>query len=105
MTDIQWYSALFGTLSFMAGALSAHLWFRASKIHIPPFTGDTWEGKGPFSDAIKAQSDKNASAAFVAALAALLQASSMGVTILGPYLGINNFSKRSRSLTAGYAFG
>jgi hypothetical protein len=88
MTTIQWYTTLFGTLSFMAGGLSAHLWFRASKINIPPFTGDTWEGKGPFSDAIKAQSDKNSSAAFVAAVAALLQALSMGVTILGPYLGL-----------------
>jgi hypothetical protein len=78
----------FGTLSFMAATLSAHLWFRASKINIPPFTGDTWEGKGPFSGALKAQSDKNASAAFVAAIAALLQALSIGATILGPYLGL-----------------
>lgn len=72
----------------MAGGFSAHLWFRASKISIPPFTGDTWEGKGPFSEAIKLQSDKNATAAFVAAIAALLQALSMGVTILGPHLGL-----------------
>ena len=49
MSNIEWYEALFGTLSAMAAAFSAHLWFRASKVKVPPFTGDSWDGKGPFS--------------------------------------------------------
>jgi hypothetical protein len=72
----------------MAAALSAHLWFRASKIKLPSVTGDDYEGRGPFANALKEQSDKNANAAFVAAVAALLQALSMGVTAIGPYLGL-----------------
>lgn len=88
MTNLQWYSTLFGTLSFLAAGLSAHLWFRASKIVLPSATGDDWDGKGPFADALKLQSDKNAKAAFAATVAALFQALSMGFPILGPYLGL-----------------
>jgi hypothetical protein len=29
----EWWESLFGTLSFLAAALSAHLWFKASKIN------------------------------------------------------------------------
>jgi hypothetical protein len=84
----EWYDELFGTLSFMAAAFAAHLWFRASKITLPPSTSDSWDGKGPFSDALAKQSRMNSHAALAAAFAAFFQALSMGAKILGQYLHI-----------------
>jgi len=72
----------------MAGGLSAHLWFRASKIGIPSVAVDSYDGKVSFSDALKLQSDKNAQAAFAGTFAALFQALSIGFPILGPSLGL-----------------
>lgn len=89
MRDADWFSTLFGTLSFMTAGWSAHLWFKASRIALPSATGDDWDGRGPFENALKSQSDMNARAAFAAAVAALLQALSMGAKVLRPYLGLN----------------
>jgi hypothetical protein len=88
MANIEWFEALFGTLSGMAAALSAHLWFRASKVKVPPFTGDSYDGKGPFTDALRSQSDANANAAFAATFAALFQVLAIGSKILSPYFGL-----------------
>ena len=82
----EWWESLFGTLSFMAAALSAHLWFRASRIKLPPSSEDNWDGKGPFSDALARQSELNARAAYAATFAAFFQALAMGWKVLGPYL-------------------
>lgn len=78
---------IFGTLSFMAAALSAHLWFRASKIPTPPHTGDNYAGEGPFSEELRQQSSANAKAAFVAAVAALFGALAMGIKVTAAYFG------------------
>jgi hypothetical protein len=88
MTDPEWWEALFGTLSFLSAGLAAHLWFRASKIKLPPHTGDSYEGKGPFTDALARQSAMNANAASAAAVAALLQALSIGSKVVGPLIGL-----------------
>ena len=76
------------TFSFMSAGLAAHLWFRASRLKLPPHTGDTWEGKGPFADALAKQSDLNSNAALAAAIAALLQALSIAAKVIGPSIGL-----------------
>jgi hypothetical protein len=89
MHTADWWATLFGTLSFLAAAWAAHVWFRASKIKLPPHTHDTWEEKGPFADALKKQSEMNAKAAFTASIAALLQGLSMGAKVIGPLIGLS----------------
>jgi hypothetical protein len=84
----DWWETFFGTFSFLAAGLAAHLWFRASKINLPPSTSDDWDGKGPFSDALAKQSRMNSHAALAATFAALFQALSMGAKVLGQYLHI-----------------
>jgi hypothetical protein len=49
----------------------------------PPFTGDSYAGKGPFNDALKRQSKLNADAAKCAAMAAALQSMALLVRIFG----------------------
>jgi hypothetical protein len=87
--DTAWWQTLFSTFSFLAAALAAHLWFRASKVPIPSHTGDSWEGKGPFADALKKISRLNANAAFTAAVAALLQGLSIASKVVLPVIVTN----------------
>ena len=54
--------------------MSASLWYAASKTDIPPHTGDSWLGKGPFQEALKRQAKLNARAALAASFAAAFQA-------------------------------
>jgi hypothetical protein len=89
MTSPEWWETLFGTFSFMAALLAAHLWFRASKIKLPPHTSDSYDGKGPFADALARPGAMNANAAFAAAIAALLQALSIGSKVIGPLIGLS----------------
>jgi hypothetical protein len=81
-------STCFGTFSFLAAAMAAHLWFRASRIKFPPHTDDPWKGKGPFADALAKQSNMNARAAFAACIAAFFQALSLVAKIIGPLIGL-----------------
>ena len=83
MLIADWWGTFFSTLSMLASLLAAHLWFRASKIKLPPFTGDSYEGNGPFTDALAKQSAMNANAAFAAVFAAFFQALSIGSKVLG----------------------
>jgi hypothetical protein len=82
----EWWESLFGTFSFLSAGLAAHLWFRASKIALPPHTEDSWDGKGPFMDAITLQSKKNAQAAFAAVFAAFFQSLAMAARVIGPLI-------------------
>jgi len=84
----EWWEAVFGTLSFLAAAFSAHLWFKASNIKLPSATGDNWDGQGPFADALAKQSRITARAAIAAAFAALFQALAMASKIIGPLMGL-----------------
>jgi hypothetical protein len=70
-------------LTMVAAGFSAWLWIRASRVPIPPFTGDNWRGEGPFNNALKRQSKLNADAAKCAALAAALQSMALMVHIFG----------------------
>ncbi|MBI3703078.1 MAG: hypothetical protein HY244_04305 [Rhizobiales bacterium] len=70
MRGVEWWEALFGSLSFLAAGLSAHQWFVASRIKLPSATGDDWEGRGPFAEALAKQSAVNARAAYLASFAA-----------------------------------
>ena len=74
MFSAEWWETLFASLSFLMAAFSAHQWFIASRIKIPSATEDSWDGKGPFSDALARQSRLNARAAYIASLAAVFQA-------------------------------
>ena len=84
--DTGWWETLFSTLSFIAAGLAAHLWSRASKVPIPSHMGNSWEGKGPFADALKKISRLNANAAFTAAVAALLQGLSIASKVVAPVI-------------------
>jgi hypothetical protein len=88
MIDANSIESLFGTFSFLAAAWAARLWFVASVIKIPSFVNDSFEGKGPFSDALSMQSKTNAKAALWAGIAAVFQALSIGSKIFLPHLGI-----------------
>ena len=70
-------------LSILAAAVSAWLWWRASRVPTPPSTTNSWEGKGPFTDALKRQAALNSQAAIGAAIAALCQTLAVGVRSLG----------------------
>jgi hypothetical protein len=59
--------------AMVAAGISAWLWWRASKVPIPPATGDDWDGRGPFADALAKQSKLNARGALWAAIAVSLQ--------------------------------
>jgi hypothetical protein len=89
MSVIEWWETLFALLSCLTASLAAHLWFRASRLKLPSHMGDSWEGKGPFADALKRQSDMNANAAFAAAVAALFQVLSIGAKVIGPVTGLH----------------
>jgi hypothetical protein len=60
MFGAEWWETLFASLSFLKAGFSAHQWFIASRIKIPSATEDSWDGKGPFSDALARQSRLNA---------------------------------------------
>ena len=60
-------------ISCAPAVLSAGLWYAASKVVMPPHTEDSWEGRGPFQEAIARQSRVNAQAALSASIAALFQ--------------------------------
>lgn len=87
MRGLDWWEVLFGSLSFLAAGFSAHQWFVASRIKLPSATGDGWEGRGPFANALARQSAVNARAAYLASLAALFQALAMGAKVMGPLIG------------------
>jgi hypothetical protein len=55
-------------------AAAAILWIKSSAIKLPDLDIKTWEGKGPFLDAVKRQSRWSAGAAKCAAMAAAFQA-------------------------------
>jgi hypothetical protein len=74
MFGSEWWETLFASLSFLAAGFSAHQWYLASRIKLPPSTEDSWDGNGPFSDALSRQSQLNARAAYIASLAAVFQA-------------------------------
>lgn len=64
---------VFNLASFAMALLAAVLWAMASWIELPPHTGDSWAGEGPFTDALKKQSRMNARAALAASAAATFQ--------------------------------
>lgn len=74
---------LFGVASFLCAGFAAWQWGVASRVPLPPSTSNSWEGVGPFTDALKRQSRLNSHAAFSAGLAALFQALSMFFQIGG----------------------
>ncbi len=86
MRVVEWWEVLFGSLSFLAAGFSAHQWFVASRIKLPSATGDDWNGRGPFADALAKQSAINARAAYLASLAALFQALAMVAKLIGPLI-------------------
>ena len=59
MSGGERWETLFNMISFVMAALAAYLWFKASNIQLPPHTGDSWDGCGPFADALKNQSKLN----------------------------------------------
>jgi hypothetical protein len=87
MRGLEWWEALFGSLSYLAAGFSANQWFIPSRIKLPSATGDNWEGRGPFADALAKQSAVNARAAYLASLAALFQAFAMAAKVIGPIVG------------------
>ena len=56
MRGAEWWEVLFGSLSFLTAGFSAHQWFVASRNKLPSLTGDDWEGRGPFANALAKQS-------------------------------------------------
>jgi hypothetical protein len=64
---------IFGALAITAGVYSAGYWYQASQVPIPPHTGDSWAGDGPFRQSLLTQSDLNRKAAIAAALAVFAQ--------------------------------
>jgi hypothetical protein len=84
MLGPEWWETLFASLSFLAAGFSAQQWYLASRIKLPPSTDDSWDGKGPFSDALSRQSQLNARAAFIASLAAVFQAFSIAAKVGTP---------------------
>ncbi|HET6237308.1 MAG TPA: hypothetical protein VFE41_20465 [Acetobacteraceae bacterium] len=60
-------------LAIVTAGFSAWLWLKASRVPLPPSTSNSWDGKGPFTDALKRQSKLNADAAKCAATAAICQ--------------------------------
>jgi hypothetical protein len=60
-------------LSVIAGAMSAVCWAWASRVPIPFATGDSWEGKGPFANALAKQSKLNSYGAMAACATASFQ--------------------------------
>ena len=88
MYGAEWWETLFASLSFLTAGFSAEQWFRASRIKVPPSTEDSWDGKGPFSDALARQSQLNARAAFIASMAAVFQAMAIVSKIAAPMLGL-----------------
>jgi hypothetical protein len=87
MRGVEWWEVLFGSLSFLAAGLSAHQWFLASRIKLPSATGDDWEGRGPFANALARQSGINARAAYLASFAAVFQAFAMAAKVIGALIG------------------
>ena len=88
MSKVEWWESLLQTLSFLTATWAAHLWFRASRVELPPHSGDSWEGRGPFMDALNKQSRMNARAALTAAVAALLQGLAIAAKVIGPLTGL-----------------
>jgi hypothetical protein len=86
MRGMEWWEALFGSLSFLAAGFSAHQWFVASRIKLPSATGDDWEGRGPFANALAKQSAINARAAYLASFAALFQSFAMAAKVIAPLI-------------------
>jgi hypothetical protein len=60
-------------LSVIAGAVSAVCWALASRVPIPSATGDNFEGKGPFANALAKQSRLNSYGAMAACATAIFQ--------------------------------
>lgn len=86
---------LLGVASFLAAGFAAWLWGVASRVPLPPSTSNSWEGKGPFTDALRKQARLNSHAAKGAALAALFQGLSLLFEMNGPpalahMLGLSN---------------
>jgi len=69
-------------LAIIAASGSAWLWIKASRVPMPPVTDVSWEGKGPFADALRLQSKLNAQVAMCAAGAAALQALALLVHLM-----------------------
>jgi hypothetical protein len=70
-----------------AAFTSAWPWIKASRVPIPPSTSDSWEDKGPFTEALRLQSTLNAQAAMCAASAAAFQGLSLLMRLLVDLLG------------------
>jgi hypothetical protein len=70
-------------LAIVAAMGSAWLWVTASRVPLPPATGDSYEAKGPFADALKRQSKLNANAAVCAATAAAVQSLALLAHLFG----------------------
>ncbi|MCK1562447.1 hypothetical protein IVB08_00280 [Bradyrhizobium sp. 173] len=73
MTNWEKVEAILNVGSAICAMMAAKVWLEASMLKIPPHTSDSYEGNGPFSDALNLQSKKNAVAASWAAGAALSQ--------------------------------
>jgi hypothetical protein len=65
--------------SVVAAVASAWVWLRASEAKLPPFTGDNY-AEGPFSEALKLQNRRNATAAAFMAVSAVFQLIGMNAT-------------------------
>jgi hypothetical protein len=73
---VDWLEVLQIALSIVSAVcagMAARKWYEASNIELPPHTGDSWGGQGPFSDALAKQSKMNATAAIWATASAGFQ--------------------------------
>jgi hypothetical protein len=70
-------------LAIPAAIASGWLGIEASCVPVPPFTGDSYMGEGPFADALKLQVKLNARAAMCAAAAAAFQGLSRLAHLIG----------------------
>jgi hypothetical protein len=73
---------ILGVLSAIGAMMAAKVWLEASLLKFPPHTADSYDGKGPFSETLKRQSELNASAAMWAAGAALCQTLALSIKVI-----------------------
>jgi hypothetical protein len=73
---------IFDALSILSGLAAACLWYRASIIKLPSPSEDSYKGGGPFTDALKRQSVKNAHVALATGVAVFFQALSIGANVV-----------------------
>jgi len=73
---VEWLEILqiaLSIVSAISAGKAAQKWYEASNIKLPPHTGDSWNGQGPFTDALAKQSKMYATAAIWATVSAGFQ--------------------------------